>query len=440
MPAPAPAPAPAIPFRIPLTLRLYRAIGNVAAPFLALFLKRRLARGKECGARLPERWGRPTLARPAGVLVWLHAASVGETMSILPLIHRLAADGRRVLLTTGTVTSAELAASRLPEGAIHQFIPLDLSGAAARFIAHWRPDLAIFCESELWPCLMLETRRRGIPLGIVNGRMSERSFRNWKRLPGTARALLGELAFCLAQSAADATRYAALGAPAITTGNLKFDSPPLPVNRAELDRLRAAIGRRPIFLAASTHPGEETLVLEAAARIRDTEPEVLAILVPRHPERGEAIAALCAAGGMMPAIRSRGETPDDRTTLYLADTLGELGLFYALATAAFIGGSLVPVGGHNPIEPARLGVPILTGPETANFRDIFAAFASAGACVAVTDAAGLAREFCRLVRQDSARLALAARAAEIVAANEGALERTLAVIDRLLPAVGRTVP
>lgn len=436
MPASKLNPATAASMQMPLTLRLYRAAGFVASPFLSLFLKRRRARGKEDGTRLAERWGRTELARPEGTLVWLHAASVGETMSILPLVHRLVADGRHVLLTTGTVTSAELAASRLPAGAIHQFVPLDVPDAAGRFIAHWQPDLAIFCESELWPSLMLETRRRGIPLGIVNGRMSERSFASWKRLPGTARALLGDLAFCLAQSETDAARYAMLGAPATATGNLKFDSPPLPVDLAELDRLRAAIGARPIFLAASTHPGEELLVLEAAARIRDAEPEVLTIIVPRHPVRGEEIVTLCKAGGMMPAIRSRGEAPDDRTTLYLADTLGELGLFYSLATVAFIGGSLVPVGGHNPIEPAKLGVPMMSGPEIANFKDVFAAFCAASACIAVMDAEGLAREFCALTGDAKARLDLAARARRIVIENEGALDRTLAVIDPLLPAVG----
>lgn len=421
---------------MPLTLRAYRAIGYLAPPFLAAFLRKRLKRGKEDPARQHERWGRPARSRPEGVLVWLHAASVGETMSILPLIGRLTAAGRKVLLTTGTVTSAELAATRLPEGAFHQFVPLDLPGAARRFIAHWRPDLAVFCESELWPNLMLETRRQGIPLGIVNGRMSARSAQSWQRLAGTARALLGDLAFCLAQSGEDALRYAALGAPARASGNIKFDAPPLPLDLHALDRLRKAIGDRPVFLAASTHPGEEMLVLEAAARIRDAEPEVLTIIVPRHPARGEEIAALSAAGGLAPALRSRGEAPDALSTLYLADTLGELGLFYSLATVAFIGGSLVPVGGHNPIEPAKLGAPMLHGPETHNFRDIFAAFDAAGAAVPVADAGHLAREACRLIGDIAARATLAREARDIVAANEGALETTLAAIEALLPAPG----
>ncbi len=438
--APLMAKAGAGDFSVPITLRLYRAAGYLAAPLLAVFLQRRMRRGKEDATRQHERWGRPEIPRPEGMLIWLHAASVGETMSILPLIGRLVTSGRKVLLTSGTVTSAELATARLPEGAIHQFVPLDLPGAAARFIAHWRPDLALFCESEIWPNLMLETRRRGVTLGIVNGRMSERSLASWKRLPGTARALLGTLRFCLAQSEGDAARYAALGAPATPEGNLKFDAPPLPVDVEELDRLQAAIGRRPVFLAASTHPGEEALVLEAAAGIRNSEPDLLTILVPRHPQRGAEIAALCSAGGMQPVIRSQGGAPDDLTTLYLADTLGELGLFYALASVAFIGGSLVPVGGHNPIEPAKLGVPILTGPEIANFKAVYDAFSAAGACRVVANATELAETASALIADEAARTALTARARAIVTANEGALERTFAVIDALLPAAIRPLP
>ncbi len=429
-----PPPSSAETAGIPLTLRLYRAAGWVAPPILNAFLGRRIARGKEDASRLHERWGRPVVPRPVGQLVWLHAASVGETMSILELVNRLVAGGRQVLVTTGTVTSAELAAARLPEGALHQFVPLDLPGAARRFVEHWRPDLAVFCESELWPNLMLETRRLGIPLGILNGRMSERSARRWQRLPGTARALLGRLAFCLAQSDADAARFSALGAKARACGNLKFDSAPLPVDRMELDRLRASIGDRPVFLAASTHPGEEEQLLEAAAEIRNAEPDVLTIIVPRHPARGGEIVALCAAGGMRPSVRSKGETPDDLTTLYLADTLGELGLFYALATVAFLGGSLVPVGGHNPIEPGKLGCPILHGPMTHNFRDIFAAFDAAGAALPVADAGELATSVTRLIADTGARKDLAGKARVIVRANEGALEATLAEIETHLPA------
>jgi 3-deoxy-D-manno-octulosonic-acid transferase len=421
---------------VPLTLRLYAAAGTLLTPFAGHILRRRLARGKEHPERLGERLGRPGRARPAGFLVWLHAASVGETMSILPLIGRLAARGLPVLLTTGTVTSAELAARRLPEGALHQFVPIDLPGPVRRFLDHWRPDLALFCESELWPGLMRAVRARGVPLGIVNGRMSARSARAWQRLPGTARALLGDLALCLGQSAEDAARYRALGAPAEAIGNLKFDVPPLPVEARARAALDAAIAGRPVLLAASTHPGEEEIVLRAAERLRAADPALLTVLAPRHPGRSAEIAALCTAHGEAPAIRSLGALPGPETRIYLADTLGELGLFYALATLAFVGGSLVPVGGHNPIEPAKLGAPVLHGPEIANFRDVYAALAGAGGAIAVTDAASLAEEAGRLLAAPAARQRLADAAREVVARSEGALARTLAALAPLLPEPG----
>lgn len=420
----------------PLALRLYQGAGFLAPPLLRHFLARRVRRGKESEARLGERWGRAAVPRPEGRLVWLHAASVGETLSVLSLVGRLTEAGLRVLLTTGTVTSAELAATRLPEGALHQFVPLDVPAAARRFLDHWRPDLALFCESEIWPTLMLETRRRGIPLGIVNGRMSARSFAKWHRLPGIARSLLGGLAFCLAQSEGDAQRYAALGAPSVSSGNLKFDAAPPPVDAGALDQLRRAIGPRPVFVAASTHPGEEMAVLEAAARIRDREPDLLTILVPRHPARGAEIEAACRAGGLHPLMRGKGEAPDDLAPLYVADTLGELGLFYSLASLAFIGGSLVPVGGHNPIEPAKIGAPILTGPHVGNFTDVFAAFSERGACEIVANPSALAETAIRLLGDDVARLTLAKNARRIAEANAGALTRTLEAIAAILPEAG----
>ncbi len=419
--------------RIPAAIRLYRLAGRMLTPFAKTLLRRRLAAGKEHPTRLTEKLGHAGATRPEGSLVWVHAASVGETLSILPLIERLTRAGHGALLTTGTVTSAELAATRLPPGAIHQFVPLDLPAVVRRFLDHWRPDLVVFCESELWPNLMLACRERGIPFGIVNGRLSERSARRWQHFGGLARALLSGLSFCLAQSREDCARYAGLGAPAVTSGNLKFDVAPLPVDGEALFALERAIGRRPIFLAASTHPGEEEQVLETAARIREHEPELLTILVPRHPARGAEIEALCRAGGIMPVVRSRGEVPDDLSTLYLADTLGELGLFYSLATVAFIGGSLVPVGGHNPIEPAKLGTPILHGPEVANFRDIFAVLDREEAAVAIDDPATLGEAAARLIADPARRETMRANAARIARENEGALDATLRLLQDWLP-------
>jgi 3-deoxy-D-manno-octulosonic-acid transferase len=422
-------PAPAI----PLTLHLYRGLGHMLSPLMPFLLQRRLARGKEDAGRIDERLGHPGQPRPEGVLVWLHAASVGETASVIALVQRLVASGRQVVLTTGTVTSAALAASRLQKGAIHQYVPLDTPGAARRFLDHWRPDLAIFCESELWPGLVVETLQRRIPLGLVNGRMSARSARRWARFPATARALLGNLAFCLAQSAEDCARFERLGADAMVSGNLKFDTAALPIDGDALLRLEKALRGRPMFLAASTHPGEEEMVLEAAGRIRESVPDLLTVLVPRHPARGEEIAATCAAGGLVPARRSRGDMPDDMMTLYLADTLGELGLFFSLASVVFMGGSLVPIGGHNPIEPARLGAPILHGRHTDNFQDIYSAFDEDGAAILVRDTKDLADTAARLIADPRARALMTERARRLVEAGKGGLETSMRAIDALLP-------
>lgn len=417
----------------PLPLSLYAGLATLLGPLARGLIALRRRRGKEHATRFTERLGRPGLARPRGFLVWLHAASVGETMSVLPLARRLAESGAQVLLTTGTVTSAALAAERLPPGALHQFVPLDLPGAARRFLDHWQPGLALFCESELWPNLMRACLARGIPLGIVNGRMSARSARSWARMPRVARALLAPLAFCLAQSEADAARYAALGAPARGIGNLKFDVPPLPIDVEAHRALTDAIGPRPVLVAASTHPGEEVLVLDAFRRMRDARPETLLILVPRHPARGAEVVALATERGFSTGQRSKGDIPRADQAVHVADTLGELGLFYALATLAFIGGSLVPIGGHNPIEPAKLGAPMLHGPHVHNFADMFATLDREGAARPVADPAALAEAVLALLADDAARARLAERARDLVGQSEGALERTMAALAPYLP-------
>lgn len=424
--------------RKPLILQAYRALSAIAAPALPLLLKRRLAAGKEDAARLPERLGRPSQPRPEGRLVWLHAASVGEMMAILPLVSRIDAEGHAALVTTGTLTSAQLAAERLPARSLHQFVPLDSPQAAARFVDHWRPDVAIFCESEIWPNLVMAVQARGIPLGWVNARMSARSFARWQRLSGTARGLLGSLAFCFAQSEADAERFRALGAPARFGGNLKFDVPPLPLEAGDLETLRQRIGDRPVLLAASTHPGEEIQVLEAAAMMRSRADDLLTILVPRHPQRGQEIADLAAGGGMRSRLRSAGKQPDELTTVYIADTLGELGLFFALAQVVFVGGSFAPVGGHNPIEPAKFGAAILHGPDVANFAAIYTEMDASGAALPVADAEDLARVAGRLLLNLEERVALGAAAQGFVTRHAGALDQCWAAIAPLIEARSRT--
>ncbi len=374
-----------------LSGRAYGLAGRAAVPALRRMLRNRVPRGKEIVERLPEREGIDPTPRPAGRLLWLHAASVGEAVSLLPVLAALD-PAIAVLMTTGTVTSARLLAQRLPELGLaarvrHRFVPLDVPGWAARFLDHWRPDAAAFVESELWPNLIFACRRRKIPLALVNARMSDRSFSQWRRfVPGLAREMLGGFAAVQARSAQDAARLRALGAPdAAMTGDLKFAAPALPADAAELAMLRGVVNGRPIWLAASTHPGEEALVAAAHARIAARAPGLLTIVAPRHPERGAEIAA--SLGGV--PRRGLGEGPPAQG-LWLADTLGELGLFYRLSGLAFVGKSLVGRGGQNPLEPARLGCAVSVGPHTGNFANAVDTLLAAGSLERVPDMPALA--------------------------------------------------
>ncbi len=358
---------------------LYGGAGRLAAPALRLMLARRAARGKEISARLAERFGISALPRPAGRLVWIHAASVGETMSVLPVISLLAARCE-VLLTTGTVTSAKLAAERLPARARHQFVPLDVPGWVHAFLAHWRPDCAVFVESEIWPGMLRGLDGRGIPRLLINGRMSARSAARWRILRGSVQPLIFGFRWIHAQSPADAENFRSLGAGGILeSGNLKFAAAPLPADEAALAAMRAAI-RGPVWLAASTHAGEEEIVMAAHARLQADFPGLVTIIVPRHPERGSAFS--------LPR-RSLEEAPVGGE-VYIADTLGELGLFYRLCPFAFIGGSLVAHGGQNIIEPAKLARPVLAGPHMENFLEPARLLQGCGSLVQVIDAASLA--------------------------------------------------
>ena len=374
---------------------VWAAATTVAAPALRVMLRLRLRRGKELPGRLAERRGVDPTPRPAGRLLWLHAASVGETVSVLPVLAALSecAPDLTVLLTTGTVTSARLLARRLESGlearVLHRFVPLDVPAWAARFLDHWRPDAAVFVESELWPNLLLACQRRAVPVMLLNARMSARSFAGWRRVPRLAHAVLSCITEVRAQYDPDAERLRALGARQVSVpGDLKFAAPPLPFDAAELERLRIVLAGRPVWLAASTHPGEEALIFSVHRTLAATHPGLLTILVPRHPERGAAIAA--AAADIAVRRRASGELPPAEG-IWLADTLGELGLWYRLAGIAFVGRSLLPPGGgQNPLEPARLGCAVAVGPHTGNFTAAVEALAAAGALTRVADAAGLA--------------------------------------------------
>src|SRR5262249_19726153 len=296
--------------RLPLTLRAYALLTAAATPLAPQLLKRRLLRGKEHPERLAERRGETKVQRPRGTLVWVHGASVGELAAAIPLIERLRAGPHNILVTTGTVTSAAFAAQRLPAGAIHQFVPIDAPAFVKKFLDHWRPDRVLFVESDLWPNMVMGAAQRGIPLIVVNGRVSERSFERWRYLPDTIEALLKRLDLCLVRTPVDAERFAALGAPRITTtGNLKLDVPLLPVDDGKLARLSDALSGRPVIAAASTHLGEESAVIDTQRRLKATFRGLLTILVPRHPERGASIAGEVAAAGLTATLRSRNQLP-----------------------------------------------------------------------------------------------------------------------------------
>jgi 3-deoxy-D-manno-octulosonic-acid transferase len=330
-------------------------------------------------------------------------------------------------------------AERLPAGAFHQFVPLDHPDYCARFLDHWRPDVGVWVESEFWPNLIVAADRRGLPLALVNARITEASFRGWQRFPATIADLVGRFSAILAQDAASAHRLTALGAGNVATpGNLKHDALPLSADEAELAVLHRWIGGRPVWLATNTHDGEEAAAAATHAALRQRHKDLLTLIVPRHPARGEAIATELAGQGLAVARRSRGEAIGAETDVYLGDTLGELGLFYRLADIVFIGGTLADLGGHNPFEAARLHCALVAGPSSYNFAETFADFERADALMRIADADGLTRAVASLLEDASGRDRRADAAFRVANATGGALDRTLATLLGLLSSSGIT--
>lgn len=423
----------AMPDTLPITLRAYRRLSSSLTPMVPLLIKRRLRNGKEDPERVDERRGIAAIERPAGPLVWVHGASVGEVLAAATLIERLRASNMRILLTSGTVTSAAIIAKRFPPDIIHQYIPYDSPRYVARFLDHWHPSLALFIESDLWPNLILSAARRRLPMALINARMSQRSFPRWQKLSKTISALLGSFEICLAQSDIDAERFSALGARSVlVTGNLKFDVQAPPGDAAKLDALKAATRGRPIVVASSTHPGEEEIILETHKALTSFFPSLLTVIVPRHAHRGEAIAGMAQASGLRAATRSRGELPGAGTDVYVADTMGELGLFYRLTPVVFMGGSLVPHGGQNPIEPAKLGAAIVHGPHVFNFTDVYDALDGAGGARQANSSEQLVKLLAQMLGDKAARAASVDAAGEVVTRLGGALDRTLHALEPYL--------
>ncbi|MFO1105910.1 MAG: 3-deoxy-D-manno-octulosonic acid transferase [Amaricoccus sp.] len=413
-------------------LGLYLILSRRAGGLARRHLLRRQAEGLEHATRLPERMGRTDRPRPDGRLVWFHAASVGEAASLLELLRRLE-QGRPdlyCLVTTVTVTSEQFLEERLPERCIHQFVPVDVLPWIEAFLDHWRPDLAVWTESELWPATLAATSARGIPMLLINARISQRSFRRWRLLRGMARALLRRFDRILAQDDLAGEQLVALGAdPArlAVIGTLKEGAAPLPHDEAERKRITRALAGRPVWLAASTHSGEEEMAVAAHLQARRALPMLAMILAPRHPVRGDGLAERLRAEGFSVAQRSKAEPVGPDTDIYLVDTLGEMGLWYRIASVSFIGGSLVEVGGHNPFEPALLGSAILHGPHVRNFAEAYARLKAAGAAVEVTDTAELAAALGATLSPD--------RAAEMAAAAWAACSEGADVTDTVLETI-----
>jgi 3-deoxy-D-manno-octulosonic-acid transferase len=420
--------------------RLYRVLTWPLAPLAIAYLRQRRKHGKEDAIRFRERQGVSSAPRPCGPLLWMHAASVGEATAILRLVEHLlrSRPELEILVTTGTLTSAELLERRLPARSRHQFVPADLPLWIERFLDHWRPDLALWVESELWPNLILATHARGIPMVMVNGRLSERSFKRWRWWPGLIGPVLGAFSLCLAQDGDQVARFRLLGARQVgTVGDLKAAAVPLPINRSDLLQLRGWIGARPVWLAASTHAGEEQIAAQVHHRLAYRHPGLLTIIVPRHPARADNIRAILAAKGLRTACRARHEPITPGIDIYLADTMGELGLFYRLAGIAFIGGSLVAKGGHNPFEAARLDCAVLHGPDMRNCAAMAAALAAGGAAETVSNAEALAQAVSTLLIDSPLRVERAAAGARVAAAGLGILE---AVLERLAPWLDQLAP
>ena len=415
----------------PLGIKAYRLATILLAPAVPLLLQQRGKRGKEIRHRTSERMGFASISRPAGRLVWIHGASNGECLAALPLIEACRSNQINVLVTSGTVTSAELMQAQLPPGAVHQFVPVDTPAATARFLTHWQPDVALFVDSDLWPNLILGAKALGVPLALVNARMSQRSFEGWRWARSTVRAILEAFDVCLAQDEEIAARFRTLGARDVrVVGSLKEDAPPLAFDPAKLSELRSEIGGRPVLLAAQTHPGEDETILPVHDALRKRFPDLLTIVVPRHPVRGREIAQLCATRSHQ--CRSDGGALSHGTAVYIADTMGELGLFYRLVAFAFVGGTLVPKGGHNPLEPARLHCAVMAGPHTFNSQSAFGAVLGAQGVGRVMTSVEIAALSERLLADPATAKALGDAAARGAATLGGAVEKTIAVVTRLL--------
>ena len=408
---------------------IYRTISILLFPFLELYLFYRVYKKKEDKKRLRERFGKPTQVRLQGDLTWLHAVSVGETNSALILVDELLKKfpETKILFTTTTLTSATTIAAKLPEfngRVIHQFLPIDSLLCVRDFINFWRPNTAIFVESEIWPNLICEARAIGAKVFLVNARMSEKSAKRWSVAHALGFKIFDNFDAIFAQSEEDQKRLSALTKNEILFyGNLKSQARDLNFDSSELEKLKSQIGARKFWLAASTHKGEEELVIQVHYELQKYFPDLLTILIPRHPNRADEIKSLLT--GINFVQRSKNEIIESSTEFYLADSLGELGTFYRLADFTFLGGSLLPIGGHNPFEPIKLGCAVISGSHTFNFKEIYENLRKENACVIVESAEELTKKVREFLDDTSRSKALSDKAAKLVTTSENIAEKII---------------
>lgn len=415
-----------------LALRAYWLAMQAARPLLPILIEKRKKAGKEDGVRHQERLGQASLDRPHGPLIWIHAASVGETNAVLPLCTSLATRGFQILVTTVTTTAAQTVAEKTADipSIFHQYAPLDVPSIVRRFIDHWQPDMTIFAESEIWPVTIKLLSEKSIPLAIVNGRMSDRSFRRWRTFRSATPSLFEHIDQVLVRGEEDLLRFRELGARKVTiSGNLKYDSPVAKIDPNKVSEFKSDISNRPLFLATSTHDGEEKIVLKTHQILMDRFPNLLTCIVPRHPRRGSDVAEMADNLKLRSELRSQLGNPSADCEIYIADTLGELSLFYALAPAALIGGSLMPIGGHNPIEAAQRGCAVLSGPHVSNFREVFGVLEGANGCLIVKNEQEIANAMTRCLDDALYAKGLATNANKALEGVGGAVERSLAALE-----------
>ncbi len=407
----------------------YRIAGMAAYPFARPYLSYRAAKGKEDKQRRLERFGYSSADRPRGPLVWFHAASVGETLALVPLIREIRKRDIHVLLTTGTVTSADISRTRLGDDVIHQYVPLDIKICINRFLNYWAPDAAITAESEIWPVTMMELERRHIPQIRVNARISDRSFDRWRSHSDFAEALFSKLALVVVQSDLDAERFRDLGSwPVVTSGNLKGDTDPPPCDQAVLDIYRRQIGNRKTWAAISTFDGEEKAAATVHAAIKSRNGQ-LTIIVPRHPERGDEVEAMLKGMNLNVARRSRNDVIGPDTDIFLGDSIGEMGLYLRLTELAFVGRSLTAEGGQNPLEPAMLGCAVLSGAHVQNFREAYQKLLRSGGGRIIRDVEMLAKAVHYLLANDNERYKMIDAGGKVIQDLRGALSLTLKALE-----------